>query len=102
MVFGAEPTYAKVKGVPSINDALLVADSKYMGFFEAEPPTISFRALGERGSEQVKGMIFLAQMTKGKTFVFLGRESQSIGRDVQEFAAALGVSVELLSNPLIK
>jgi hypothetical protein len=102
VVFAREPTFARVNGLPGINDALLVADSKYLGVLGDEVPIITFRELGSRAANQVKGMIYLSQFTKSRTFVFLGRLGQTIGPDIQQFAKALGVDVTIRTSPLVR
>jgi hypothetical protein len=100
IVFGRNSDYAREHNVPSISDALLVADSKFYGVYR-DVPVINFGIFGEHAN-QVRGMIWLAHMTRSKTFVFLGRPNQQIGRNVLDFASRYGVDVEIRTDPRIR
>jgi len=102
VAFGRESGYARANNIPSVNDALLIADSKYLGVLSDDVRTIRFSTLGPRATNQVKGMIWLSQQTKGRTFVFLIRPGQTLGNDIKQFAQEVGVDVKTLSHPLIK
>jgi hypothetical protein len=101
-VFGRNTSYAQQNNVPSINDSLLVADSKYLGVLDNDVKTITFGRLGPRTASQVKGMIWLGGKTKGNIFVFLIRPGQKIGKDILEFAKSIHVDigVKYIDEPL--
>ncbi len=102
VVFGRELTYANAHGVPSVHDALLVADSKYLGVLSDNVRTIRFSTLGKKTADQVRGMIWLSKFTKSRTFVFLVRSGQTLGTDILEFAKSVGVEVSSQTHALVK
>jgi hypothetical protein len=100
VVSARESAFAAAHDLPSINDALLVADSKYVGVFEDQPPVLTFGRLSR--PNQVRGMIWLAQFTKGRAFVVLGKAGTTVGKDIQDFANSWGVSVSVQTSELVK
>lgn len=75
--------YAQQHGVPSIDDALLVADSKYLGVLGDDVQEIDVHTC-EDTQAQIRGMSWLARFTKGKAFMCLGREGQRLSPTIQQ------------------
>jgi hypothetical protein len=102
IVFGRQEAYALAHDMPSIRNALFVADSKYLSGISNNIKTISFKTMRPATQDQVRGMIWLGLKTKGRVFVFLIREGQTLGADILEFARAIGVEVRTLTHPLVR
>jgi hypothetical protein len=76
-------------------DALLIADSKYFGVFSDAVKTIDI-------TDQIRGMIWMAQFTKSRTFVVLARDGQQLSKGILELAEHFGVNVEIRATTVVR